>query len=59
MNKDVRNVEKTVLLVEENPAKYPHIDAVGEFRSVHCVEGVKVTSFFYQQQFGGKDERWL
>lgn len=28
LTKEVRNVEKTVLLVEENPAKYPHIDAV-------------------------------
>ena len=28
VTRDVRNVEKTVLLVEQNPAKYSHIDAV-------------------------------
>lgn len=29
LTRDVRNVEKTVIHVEENPAKYSHIDAVG------------------------------
>ena len=28
LTKEVRSIENTVLLVEENPAKYPHIDAV-------------------------------
>ena len=28
LTRDVRNVEKTVLLVEQNPSKYQHIDAV-------------------------------
>ena len=28
LTRDVKGVEKTVILVEQNPAKYSHIDAV-------------------------------
>ena len=29
LTRDVKGVEKTVILVEQNPSKYSHIDAVG------------------------------
>ena len=37
LTRDVKGVEKTVILVEQNPAKYSHIDAVGT--AVDAVDG--------------------